>query len=90
MGWSEEIRTYFMDYDMRATKTTEAPSAKADASVMFCENCKQTWETWFCNSYRGKNVMYHGSSIPSIGKKRKNCPRCEAEKASELVKYQGV
>ena len=87
MGWNQEMKTFFMDHGMLAD---DSRTQKTDESIKYCEECKQTWESYFCNSNKGHTTMYHGSNIPSIGKSRKNCPQCVSKKATKLVKYQGV
>ena len=86
MSWDTEIKGYF---GRHKPSVTEIHTQRTDQIVKYCNECKQTWESHFCNN-RGVVTEYYGSSIPSIGKDRKNCPKCESIKASELVKYQGV
>ena len=81
MGWNQEMKTFFTDHGMLAD---DSRMQKTDMSVKYCEECKQTWESYFCNSIKGDTTMYHGSNIPSIGKDRKTCPDC-ISKVKELV-----
>lgn len=87
MGWDQELKTLFRNYEM---KTSDIRMQKTDIQVKYCEECEQTWESYYCISKHCRQTMHHGTHIPSIGKDRKNCPDCESKKASELVKYQGV
>ena len=87
MGWDQEFRTFFSDYIRPESKFN---SERTDDTVKYCEECKQTYEHSYINSTTSYRTFYYGGHIPSIGKDRKNCPRCASKKASELVKYQGV
>tara|TARA_R110000824_G_C14797287_1_gene633988 strand:- start:173 stop:430 length:258 start_codon:yes stop_codon:yes gene_type:complete len=85
MGWGQEMKTFFRDHGMLAD---DSRMQKTDTVVKYCEECKQTWESYYCTGKHSETIDHH--DLPSIGKDRKNCPSCESKKASELVKYQGV
>ena len=85
MGWDQEMKTFFGDHGMLAD---DSRMQKTDTIVKYCEECKQTWESYYCTANHSETIAHH--DLPSIGKDRKNCPSCASKKASELVKYQGV
>ena len=85
--WKSAYKTYFSNI---LTSETNFHTEKTDDLIKYCEVCEQTYEHSYINSIRSYRTFYYGKHIPSIGKEHKNCPRCTAERASELVKYQGV
>ena len=64
-----------------------------DEKMFVCEDCRTVWEYRHYPEIRFRNdsVQYYKSGeIPTIGKKRKTCPKCISKRASKLVKYQGA
>ena len=48
-----------------------------DKSIKMCMQCKQTWEKVNKRTYMVTHVYYPKGHIPSLGKEKKTCPRCE-------------
>jgi len=88
MGWDDNYKSYFTN-SLR-DRSEYSVKDKTDDLIKYCEVCKDTWETFWCNSSKKHKIQMGEGEIPSIGKTRKNCPDCASKKASELVKYQGV
>ena len=90
MGFKGDDIYNYLNSKLVADQSIDSSSKSADVVIKLCTSCNQTWESYFCRNINKTRTVYHGSTMPSYGKERKNCPRCEAIKANKLIKFQGV
>lgn len=76
---TEESRAQ-QSFNSRAkTKGVGVRHSKYDDVIMFCVKCKKTWQK-NRKMVNRKWEYYPKGNIPTIGKKRKQCPNCMEEK----------
>ena len=54
-------------------------SENVDKYIYFCLNCNNLWEKVENFISKKRYVVYFKEIMPTIGKKHKNCPKCEVK-----------
>jgi hypothetical protein len=74
---TDDIKQKATFRDRKRENSYENKKWSVDNSIFFCNTCKCCWSNQTRYIDNNKWKRYPKNLIPSIGKKRKECPHCE-------------